>query len=133
MALIKWDGEVSHVRERSRISGNAGDIRQDSSTHFRIAGRPASVDSALEISDGDSVTAICKDKAELKVIAIRNHTTGLTWSPNWKVLMMVGAVVMAVSVALTFFLFVGVLLVPVWLHLFWSAFTGRKAESMLGN
>jgi hypothetical protein len=103
MALIKLNGEVSHLTERSKISGNAGDIKQDSSTHFRIAGRPASIGSALNLSNGDTVTAICKDKPELQVIAIHNHTTGLTSEPNWKGQMWLGMVVFGVSVALTFF------------------------------
>ncbi len=133
MALIKLNGEVSHLTERSKISGNAGDIKQDSSTHFRIAGRPASIGSALILSNGDTVTAICKDKPELEVIAIHNHTTGITSEPNWKVQVTLGMVVLGVSVALTFFMYIGVLLAPVWLHMFWSALTSRRAQVMLGS
>lgn len=133
MGLVKLNGEVTHCRERSVLSGQAGDIKQDSSTHFRIAGRPASIDSTLNISDGDMVTVIGKDKAELKVIAIHNHTTGVTSMPNWKGQMTLGMVVLAISIALTFFMFIGILLIPVWLHIFWGAFTSYSAKQMLDN
>jgi hypothetical protein len=50
---------------------------------FRIDNRPANLAVAVNLTNGDSVTAAGIDKAEFEVLAINNHTTRtMYWVPG---------------------------------------------------
>jgi hypothetical protein len=100
MGQIRLSGIVTAVSERTKVSGNANSISQTSTMHFRIDGRPVSLNAPMSISDGDRVTAICADKAEPVVIALVNHTTNVVFGPNWKFSLALAVAMIAASLPL---------------------------------
>lgn len=84
-------GTLSHTSSetevRGKVSKGKGRVSTNHKMRFRVDGRPAYINTSADLSDGDVVTAIGKDKkGELEVYAVRNETTGIVYSiysPLW--------------------------------------------------
>lgn len=71
---------VSGVVSRAALRATAvGPAHVSYKTKFRIGSTPVVYSHDLDVDDGDTVTAVCKDsKGEKWVLCIRNETTGET-------------------------------------------------------
>ncbi len=133
MGQVKLSGTVSDFRERTEISGTANSVSQTSTMHFRIDGRPVSLQGAMSISNGDRVTAICRDRAEPVVVAILNHTTQVHWGPNWKLGVWLAVAMIAGSLPLMFHAGGWVLLLLFGVLVLWGSLNSKRMMSRLGN
>lgn len=83
MALTKVSGIVSAVRQHVELKTDANkQVSQKDSVSFRIGNRPASLGLRANINEGDRVTAVGDDFAEMGVLILRNDSTNIVYTTN---------------------------------------------------
>ena len=139
MALIKISGPVSNFREETKVTSshtyNSGytDVRTEKEINFRVGNKPVTMkmQKSMELTDGDEATVVGSDTSSgVKAILIRNDTIGMIYGySTW--FLMVWAVILTLAGLATIGVFIGILLTPLGLYLFYKAYQHKQAYEMM--
>lgn len=139
MALIKISGPVSNFREETKVTSshtyNSGytDVRTEKEINFRVGNKPVTMkmQKSMELTDGDEATVVGSDTSGgVKAILIRNDTIGMIYGySTW--FLMVWAVILTLAGLATIGVFIGILLTPLGLYLFYKAYQHKQAYEMM--
>jgi hypothetical protein len=139
MALIKISGSVSNFREETKVKSsqtyNSGHttVQTEKEINFRVGNKPVTMkmQKSMELTDGDEATVVGSDaRGGVKAILIRNDTIGMIYGYNTWVLMMWGVILTLAGVA-TVGVFIGILLIPLGLYLFYKSYQHMQAYKMM--
>lgn len=139
MALIKISGPVSNFREETKVkssqSYNSGymTVQTEKEINFRVGNKPVTMkmQKSMELTDGDEATVVGSDaRGGVKAILIRNDTIGMIYGYSTWVLMM-WAVILTLAGVATVGVFIGILLIPLGLYLFYKSYQHMQAYKMM--
>lgn len=141
MALVKISGPVGNFREETRVTStqtyNTGhtNVRTEKEVSFRVGNRPVTMKNikGIELADGDEATVVGSDtRGGIKAVLIRNDTTEMIYGYATWYLMMWAIILTLVGLA-TVGIFIGFILAPMGLYLFYKAFQLNQAHQMMAS
>lgn len=139
MALIKITGPVSNFREETKVKSsqtyNSGytTVQTEKEINFRVGNKPVTMkmQKSMELTDGDEATVVGSDTGGgVKAILIRNDTIGMIYGYSTWFLMM-WAVILTLTGVATVGVFIGILLIPLGLFLFYKSYQHMQAYKMM--
>ncbi len=139
MALIRFSGPVSNFREETRVkstqTSNLGytQVKTEKEINFRVGTRPVSMKmpKGIELTDGDEVTVVGSDTGGgVKAILVRNDTIGIIYGLSTGVVLAWAVVLTLIGIA-TLGMFIGIILAPMGLFLFYKGFQLKAAHKMM--
>ena len=139
MALVKISGPVSNFREETKVTSsqtyNSGytQVRTEKEVNFRVGNKPVTMKmpKSMELTDGDEATVVGSDtRGGVKAILVRNDTIDMIYGYSTWVLMLWATVLTFAGLA-TIGVFVGILLAPLGLYLFYKAYQHMQAYRMM--
>ncbi len=139
MALVKISGPVSNFREETKVTSshtyNSGytQVRTEKEINFRVGNKPVTMkmQKSMELTNGDEATVVGSDtRGGVKAILVRNDTIGMIYGYSTWFLMMWAAILTLVGIV-TIGVFVGLLLTPLGLYLFYKAYQHKQAYEMM--
>lgn len=139
MALVKISGPVSNFREETKVTSsqsyNTGHttVRTEKEVNFRVGNKPVTMkmQKSMELTDGDEATVVGSDtRSGVKAILVRNDTIGMIYGySTWFLVMW--AVILTLAGIATVGVFVGILLIPLGLYLFYKSYQHSQAYKMM--
>lgn len=139
MALVKISGPVGNFREETRVTStrtyNTGhtNVRTEKEVSFRVGNRPVTMKNikGIELADGDEATVVGSDtRSGIKAVLIRNDTTEMIYGyATWY--MMMWAIILTFGGLATVGIFIGFILAPMGLYLFYKTFQLHQAYQMM--
>ncbi len=139
MALVKISGPVSNFREETKVTSshtyNSGytQVRTEKEINFRVGNKPVTMkmQKSMELTNGDEATVVGSDtRGGVKAILVRNDTIDMIYGYSTWFLMMWAAILTLVGIV-TIGVFVGLLLTPLGLYLFYKAYQHKQAYEMM--
>ncbi|MDH3337183.1 MAG: hypothetical protein OER22_04965 [Gammaproteobacteria bacterium] len=141
MALTKITGPVSNFREETKVTStqtsNSGftQVRTEKEINFRVGNNPVSMKmpKGIELTDGDEATVVGSDtRSGVKAILVRNDTIGMIYGMSTWYVMMWAVILTGLGLA-TIPIFIGVLLTPLGLYLFYKGYQLVQANKMMAT
>jgi len=141
MALVKISGTVGNFREETTVTGshtyNTGytQVNTQKEISFRVDNRPVTMKNikGIELTDGDEATIVGSDtRSGVKALLIRNDTTNMIYGYATWYLMMWAAILTVIGI-FTVGIFIGVLLVPLGLYLFYKGYQHKQAYALMAT
>ena len=104
-------GKVSHLSTTAAVHGSVnkgkGDINTSHKSHFRVNGRPAVYNDAINLANSDRVTLVGKIKrGTFHVRVLRVEDTGLIYSGMTKSAYIIGSLLILASIASLLYAFI---------------------------
>ncbi len=139
MALKKISGTVTNFREETEIksaqTSNLGhtQYKTEKRINFRVGRTPVEMKlpKGIDLADGDEATVVGTNSGGgIKAVMVRNDETGVAYSMSTWYVMMWAIICTVIGVA-TLGIFVGIVLFPIGLYLFYKGYQLIQANKML--
>jgi hypothetical protein len=139
MALVKISGAVSNYREETKVTSsqtyNTGytQVSTEKEINFRVGNKPVTMKmpKSMELTDGDQATVVGSDtRGGVKAILVRNDSIDMIYGYSTAYLM-AWAVILTLAGLATIGVFIGFLLIPLGLYLFYKGYQHMQAYKMM--